>query len=82
MSQKKEVIMMYEIIKEDILKKIDRFGNVTEADIENIICRVHRFPKMFQHIIMDELIQLEYLIVKEGEWHHKHKRIFKVNCIR
>lgn len=74
--KKKEVIVMYEIIR-DRLKLYSNHGLIREKEIESVMGALFHIPKTFRHIIIDELIDLEYL--KGSKDLQKRQRMFEVN---
>ena len=67
---------MYEVIKDRLILNKDQYDRITEQDLEIILGKLFHVPKPFRHIIIDELIELEYIKVDELK---NHKRIFLIN---
>lgn len=68
---------MYEIIRDRIILNKDQYNRIYEKDLEIILGKLFHIPKNFRHIIIEELMMLDYITIDEL---HNHKRIFKVSC--
>ena len=76
MPKKKRVDELYKVVRTRLLLNCDRWGRIYEKEIKATLGLTYHVPKEVRHLIIDELILLDYISILEVR---NHERIFKVN---